>query len=57
MRREEQNTQIAVVQFLDMALIPPAFVFHVPNGGWRTLDEVIEAVMAAGIRLKGRIAA
>lgn len=120
MKREEQNTQIAVVQFLDMALIPPAFAFHVPNGGQRTkteakilkamgvkdgvpdlfivapgntvvaiemkaakgrarngqdermaalracgiptavcrtLDEVIEAVEAAGIRLKGRIAA
>lgn len=120
MKREEQNAQIAVVQFLDAALAPPAFVFHVPNGGartkaeasilkamgvkagvpdlfvvapgnavvaiemkaergrarkdqdrrmedlracgiptaiCRTLAEVIDAVEAAGIRLKGRIAA
>ena len=120
MRREEQNAQISVMQFLDAALVPPAFAFHVPNGGkrskveaailkamgvkagvpdvfviapgntvvaiemkaekgsarkdqdrrmedlracgiptavCRTLAEVIDVVEAAGIRLKGRIAA
>lgn len=39
MRREEQNTQIAVIQFLDKALVPPAFAFHIPNGGKRTRAE------------------
>jgi hypothetical protein len=39
MNREEQNTQIAAMRFLDAALIPPAFAFHVPNGGKRTRVE------------------
>lgn len=39
MKREEQNAQISVMQFLDAALIPPAFAFHVPNGGARSKVE------------------
>lgn len=49
MKREEQATQIAVVAFLTAALIPPAFVFHVPNGGKRTKAEA-SILKAMGVK-------
>ncbi|NIJ40375.1 hypothetical protein FHS78_000645 [Parvibaculum indicum] len=49
MKREEQNTQIQVVRFLDRPLVPPAFVFHVPNGGKRTPAEA-RILKAMGVK-------
>lgn len=39
MNRPEQRLQIAVGQFLDVALPRDAFWFHCPNGGARTKAE------------------
>jgi hypothetical protein len=39
MNRPEQNLQIQVVDFLRIALSPPATFFSVPNGGYRTPRE------------------
>lgn len=49
MRRHEQATQIATMNFLNTALIPPAFAFHIPNGGKRTHVEA-QILKAMGVR-------
>jgi hypothetical protein len=49
MNRPEQNLQIAVVDFLRLALVPPATFWATPNGGLRTPREA-SLMKATGTR-------
>ena len=51
--QSEQELQSAIVRYLDMVLIRPAFVFAIPNGGARTS---IEAAILKGQGVRAGIA-
>jgi hypothetical protein len=38
-RQPEQELHFAVMDFLKLCLLPPAFPFHIPNGGLRLRSE------------------